>query len=388
MFRCIECNKEYDIKPDFCDDCGNDVFEEILPVPKTVEKPVEKETSEAKISQTINEDLFQKQDSIKQSTAQTAAPVQIKPESVASWLFFLTCLMLSFAIIFFINPPEKEEEKVVEKPVEETLFIPSLDSFWNNEKPKSAQIQASTPKKQEQQLIAKVVEPQIIKPKEVETKPQNQQPKTTKVELKYFPNVNNTKNTQPKKTNTTVSTKPKQTQPQKQSQQQTQQQTKPKTTQTKTTTQTAQVQKPVQNQQTAKQSNIQVQTKTQPVQNQQTVAKTQTAPVQNTQTVNTQVSKKELTTYKANLRNTIGKKIDFANVVGDGSCTVSFKIDSNGKLINRSFSKQSSNTTLNDAVYKAVMQTPSYNPPPAAYNGETMSLKTSFYNGNFEVTLN
>ena len=28
MFICSDCQKKYDIKPDFCD-CGNNVFEEI-----------------------------------------------------------------------------------------------------------------------------------------------------------------------------------------------------------------------------------------------------------------------------------------------------------------------------------------------------------------------
>ena len=68
--------------------------------------------------------------------------------------------------------------------------------------------------------------------------------------------------------------------------------------------------------------------------------------------------------------------------------SIVFKIDSTGKLINRAFAKQSTNTTLNDAVYKAVMQTPSYNPPPKGYNGETLTLKITFYNGNFEISLN
>ena len=99
-------------------------------------------------------------------------------------------------------------------------------------------------------------------------------------------------------------------------------------------------------------------------------------------------AKQEFANYKVGLRNTIGRKIDFTRVVGDGSCTVAFKIDSNGKLINRSFSKQSSNITLNDAVYVAVMSTPTYNPPPSGYKNEVLNLNIRFYNGNFEITLN
>ena len=95
----------------------------------------------------------------------------------------------------------------------------------------------------------------------------------------------------------------------------------------------------------------------------------------------------ELESYKISLRNTIGRKIDFTRVVGDGSCTISFKISSSGKLTNRSFSQQSSNITLNDAVYNAIMSTPSFNPPPEGYKNETINLSIKFYNGNFEITL-
>ena len=111
-------------------------------------------------------------------------------------------------------------------------------------------------------------------------------------------------------------------------------------------------------------------------------------PVSNpVQSVNKVVQKQELANYKIGLRNTIGRKIDFTRVVGDGTCTVAFKVNSSGTLTNRSFSVQSSNITLNDAVYNAVMSTPSYSAPPAGYNNETMYLKISFTNGNFNISL-
>ena len=33
MYKCSECEKEYDIKPAYCD-CGNDVFIEIASTPQ------------------------------------------------------------------------------------------------------------------------------------------------------------------------------------------------------------------------------------------------------------------------------------------------------------------------------------------------------------------
>ena len=96
----------------------------------------------------------------------------------------------------------------------------------------------------------------------------------------------------------------------------------------------------------------------------------------------------EYSNYKAALRNMLGSKIDFARVIGDGDCIISFKIDQNGKLINGAFAKQSSNMTLNDAVYKAFMSSRNFNPPPRGYKNETLKLYVKFYNGNFEISLN
>ena len=101
----------------------------------------------------------------------------------------------------------------------------------------------------------------------------------------------------------------------------------------------------------------------------------------------TALVKQELDSYKINLRNTIGQKIDFTKVIGDGDCVISFKIDTNGRLINRAFAKQSTNITLNNEVYKAVMATPAYKMPPSAYNNETLKLNIRFTNGNFAITL-
>lgn len=118
-----------------------------------------------------------------------------------------------------------------------------------------------------------------------------------------------------------------------------------------------------------------------------TVQKTPT----NTQTAKkttSSVNKQELANYKINLRNKIASRIDFASIVGDGSCVVSFKISNSGQLTNRNFAVQSENTSLNDVVYRAMMQTPSYIAPPQGYNGETLRLSVKIYSGSFEVSLN
>lgn len=97
--------------------------------------------------------------------------------------------------------------------------------------------------------------------------------------------------------------------------------------------------------------------------------------------------KRELTAYKISLRNRIAANIDFAKVIGDGNCAVTFKIDSSGNLIERNFSLQSQNNSLNDVVYSAMLQNPAFQHPPQGYKNEVLTLSVKMYGGNFEVTL-
>ena len=104
--------------------------------------------------------------------------------------------------------------------------------------------------------------------------------------------------------------------------------------------------------------------------------------------VNNAELKKELLKYKIDLRNRISNDINFSQIIGDGSCIITFKINKDGKLTNRAFSKQSDNDSLNDAVYAAVMKNPAFNPPPEGYKNETLKLTVKIYGRNFEVDLN
>lgn len=97
--------------------------------------------------------------------------------------------------------------------------------------------------------------------------------------------------------------------------------------------------------------------------------------------------KRELNAYKTALRNKLGGHINFAAVIGDGKCAITFKLDSSGNLINRAFSIQSSNDSLNDAVYAAMMQNPTFKAPPEGYKNETLTLTVQIYGGQFEVGL-
>lgn len=379
MFKCSECQKEYDIKPDYCEECGNDIFEEVV-IQKQAESQTQipKATEETKQPDAIKQEVKTQKEDFKQEPKYEPKR-EIKPEDMVSFGIFGLCILLSFIIVFFINPAPKEET-VVEKEEIKIADIPSLDSFWNNKAP---EVQIQQPK---QQPIIKMPEPEV----QIQQAPAKPEAKTTKVELKYIPKSNVNKQikvqpqaqpkTQPKvqsKTQTTTQKQQNKTTTAQNKQTATKPAVQSQQTQQKPATKTAQT--VPQTQQSQKPQPIQVQTSTQTTQ-------AQTKPTQTQD--NSLALKKEFSSYKINLRNTIGRKIDFADVIGDGSCSISFKIDSTGKLINRAFSKQSTNLTLNNAVYKAVMQTPSYNPPPLGYKGETLILKISFYNGNFEINLN
>lgn len=121
-----------------------------------------------------------------------------------------------------------------------------------------------------------------------------------------------------------------------------------------------------------------------PIPEQPKVIPSQKSSVPKTTVTNIQ----ELNNYKIQLRNRIASKIDFTQVIGDGSCIISFTISSEGALTNRKFLKQSDNDTLNDVVFNAMLATPSFRKPPAGYKGENLKLGVKIYGGQFEVSLN
>lgn len=427
MFRCKECGAEYDIKPDFCD-CGNDVFDEIPGVVRkqaaasSVKLQTQESVSAPKYKKSFNEQ-YPEFERLKNSFDPISA------------VLFLICIIIGLCVIFLVGNPEPDNVSDADKNKaevkSETLNIPSIDTFWNNstagiinnEKTAAQRAAMESSKKETEQnktsvaqqelqknpMLAKVentLNSPVVKEPVQTTKPQTnvsqqtksvqqqkpiQQAKTTSVQQ---PKTSTAAQTSNQKKNDSVSSKIQSifggsnsnTSTNKNTSPSIPQKTQSIANQPKTSgTQTSVSQAP-------KQTQIQSQSKSA-----SNVAKPQTTPAQTTTnqislrpkaTIDTKALQKELNNYKIGLRNTIGKKIDFANVVGDGECAVSFKVASTGKITNRAFSKQSSNITLNDAVYSAVMSTPSYNPPPSGYNNETMTLRIRFYNGNFDISLN
>ena len=121
--------------------------------------------------------------------------------------------------------------------------------------------------------------------------------------------------------------------------------------------------------------------------------KQQTKTQQTTQTTqqqtNTETSNPyEFITYRNALGNRLLANLNISEISGNGKCSVSFGIDSTGKLINRTFVLKSDNKSLNDEVYRMLMRTPRYNPPPSAYNGQTIRFTIELNNNTLRASFN
>lgn len=347
MFRCKECGTEFDVKPDYCD-CGNDTFDEIVEqVEIQKEEPVFKQpeiknpfTFEQKIEKEEIVKVSPKKENKKEPLIVFEKPdlPQIKIEPI-SLMIFLICLILSFVVVFFVGNP-KDEVKSTEKAQTQVINnnIPNIDKFWDNTAPKVTVEESSVQKDNEDEVIEEpIVQNESIKKENNIQKLEKKQPQKNQMKKNNAVTLPMPSGQKPVNVGTTK------------------QQSKP-------------VSKP---QQTASQK-----AKTQP--------KTQPKTTQTTQKSNPQ----ELSYYKIALRNKLASRIDFTNVLGDGTCVITFKVSSSGQLTNRAFAKQSDNGMLNDEVYQAVMSTPTFKAPPSAYKGETMRLTVKMYGGNFEVSLN
>ncbi len=266
-------------------------------------------------------------DNIKPKSKKNEKP--IKTDKI-SLLIFVVCLILSIIILFFpVNTPVNTDN-IKENNEQNIISIPSVNSIWDNSIPvvQKTEIPKTEPVSSEETVVKKnpKVNENTDNKKDLNTTPaKSETPKITKVKL--------TKNTtvKPKQTDSSV--------PKKQNEQITKQTQKPTTT---------------------------------------------VKPTSNTNNTQNEIS---LNSYKIGLRNKIGSHIDFASVAGDGACAVTFKIDVNGKLINRKFVQQSENTSLNDAVYNAMLAVPNYKTPPSTYKNNTLKLSVKFISGNFEVSL-
>ncbi len=371
MFRCVECNLEYEIKPDYCD-CGNDIFIE-------TEEENEAQKNETQIKPEIKEEpVFEKREAINFK------------KDLPSVIFFVICLLLSILSIVFIgNKPDTTEIQAPDVKQEvQKKKIADINKLWTETAKKTPQNNAPSEQKPKLDPVKKEepVVVQNIKPKTQNQTIQTQnQTKNAKNEQKIVKNAqNNTKITQ-----NPANIKPKNTTPSSANNQ--------KNTVSKNTNNTTSKTNSGQNLPKNDASKPKDQPKNQPVTGQTAQTKVQPnvqpsaqSNVQPKSQTNTQAASNvqaNLKSYKTALRNKIASNIAFVRVIGDGTCAVKFRVNSNGTLVDRKFSIQSENDSLNEVVYQAIMSTPSYTPPPYGYRGEVLELKVRMYGGNFEVTL-
>lgn len=353
MFRCSECGAVYEVKPDFCD-CGNDTFVEEISEDFYQQDDYNEYENSEDYSKVKRKKTFDEQYPMLARFRDSLDPISV--------IIFILCIISSILVMIFINPKEEPETKPV-KPVETVKKeVPDINSFWNDT-PSKVEIEIQNEEEEEEQNAAP---PVVEQPKPI---PINVPP-IIKTPVKP---VQNTGRTQPVKQSGS-NVKPKQN---------------TVTQQPKTPKQT-QVQNPQQPAQPTTQQN------TQPQNQPQTISQKPSMPADAPLTTlkpikpsynETQVLQ-ELKTYKTELRNSLFSKINFSRIFGDGTCTVVFSVDSTGKLINKSFSSQSSNNTLNDEVYAAIMATPYFKKPPSSYKGQKMYFTVKFNGGKYSVSLN
>ena len=325
-YKCTDCGQEYDVKPEFCD-CGNNIFTPIS------------DGNDANESKT----KIQKSPRVKTAESKTANYSNFV--DIPALLIFILCIILSVLSLIFIGRDMKPAENIVNNDTETavTKSIPSIDKLWREKAPKITE------------TVTHVL-PEPVKVQEKKVTPKTETPKKI---------VQTTQKTQQ---NTQI---------------------KPAAQQTTSTMTEQEKQEIIQKLSTRKTPSQ----KTEPKKVEQPKTETPKVteqPKQETVEVkapDTAKLKKELEAYKIELRNRIGKDINFGAVIGDGNCAVTFKIDKSGKLVNRKFSVQSKNNSLNDAVYAAVMGNPAFKEPPAGYAGEDLTLTVTMYGGNFEVKL-
>lgn len=209
------------------------------------------------------------------------------------------------------------------------------------------------------------------------TSAENVAPKQQQTEQKAVPQ----QNTSVKKQSATSQTKTAATS---KSKAKTQNTTK-NTTKTVTKTTPAPVKKTVSTQtSTAAKPKTQTQTQTQskPAASASTTAATTVKPAA---TPAKPTFSEEMYNYKITLRQALFSKLSVVSVQGSGTCGIQFSIDSTGKLINRGFTFQSDNKSVNDEVYKMLMRLPKFYPPPADYKGEKIKMIFKFNNGAYSV---
>lgn len=121
MYRCTECNTEYEVCPDFCE-CGNDTFEEIQDVNDVQEEYYERPVKKKKVKKISPEEAAElREEALDKKKAMITVGVS---------------LILCFIILFL--PPHrakkiKKQSVAVENPRDSKII--DVDSYWDSSLP-------------------------------------------------------------------------------------------------------------------------------------------------------------------------------------------------------------------------------------------------------------
>lgn len=303
MYICRECKAEYKEKVEYCD-CGNNTF-----------------------------DYVEDKNKVQAVNTKQSLTLEQKSELV-SRIFFALCIILS--IIVWSIPVGKTSDKkptpTQQKPISTSTSIPSIDKIWDNTpayqpKPKQEQVQQQNPLEKLRQEI-----PLTFTPAKDKKVAQAEVQKKNTESVKSKPNVQNSKQVQPK------------------------------------------ISKPVQPKTS---HNI---TSPAPKLDKKPLYKEPQKPIYNP-------NSPTMLKYKNSLRSVLFSHLAVGSISGSGECSIQFAIDPNGKLINRKFSQESSNKALNDAVYYMLMSVPKFTPPPVEYDAQTIKMHFKIDNGNYEISI-
>ncbi len=324
MFKCKECGQEYKTKPDYCD-CGNDTFDELI------------------LDKVLQDDVVNVSPCIATSEMDFVSFLRRRNISVFGLTFFVSCLFLSFFILVFcFNFKSEISNTSAQKTEKNVINIPDIEQLWNDGPIDVAQ--SITVKKS-----------QNVRPSQIANN-NTQAGKTTTNKI-----IAPTRKSNTKSESTVVNTSKKL---------KSQTSNKPLVK----TSQATSVKKP--------DSKSSVSTKN--VKQDTTHKKEQVnVPLSPKKTI--PAYSPELNNYKVALRNALFSKLSVVSIQGQGTCGIEFSIDSTGKLINRAFTYQSNNKSVNDEVYKMLMRLPSFYAPPETYNGEKIKMSFSFDNGSYVI---
>lgn len=292
MFRCTDCQKIYEQKPDYCD-CGNNVFDELLSAVK-VEKIKTKKSFKEQYPQV---------DRLMNSL------------DVLSVSVFLVCIILSILSLIFIQPSKEiSENKPIINQSKTINSIPDIDKLWvtkvYSEKAEAFGSKSTTnEEKVNQTPQRKVIKKQQPK---AQQSPKTQSQSSSSVKIKQ--------------TSSTVDSEKKET----------------------------------------KQIFKENQVKEEKV-------------------VEKNIDE-EMNNYKVALRQALFNNLEVTAITGSGDCVIEFSIAKDGKLINRNFTKQSQNASVNQTVYNMMMKLPYYYAPPKTYSGDKIKLHFVFDNGNYSIS--